>query len=197
MRPEYREDAEALAEEVAGDDKSTDVNVVMEAAADLKSTLELILVPDNLSQERKIRRQIKNYVFFLRAQAYRRLGPMAKGRVALADAERARDAEPLLSWQGQSALLDHALSAFSAAAGSRGGADHDRPEGVCMPDSPLILAESRAAIARMQGHNGTNQVLLAKRKRPVNDQLKKARQRVNWATGTLEWVRKFLCLRRQ
>ena len=58
--------------------------------------------------------------------------------------------------------------------------------------SPEILAETRAAVSRMQSHAGRGQVLAAKRKRPVRDQLKKARQRVNWSTRTLEWVGKFL-----
>ena len=56
----------------------------------------------------------------------------------------------LLSWQGHSALLDHALSAFSAAAGSRGGPEHDRPEGVCTRDSPEIPREAMASISSMQ-----------------------------------------------
>ena len=150
MHPEYRADVEALAEEVAGDDESTAVTVVKEAAADLKSTLELILVPENIAQERQTRRQIKNYVFFLRAAALRRLGPMAHGRVTLADAGAALDGGPLLSWQGQSALLDHALSAFSAAAGSRGGPEHDRRESVCTRDSPEILREAMASMSSMQ-----------------------------------------------
>ena len=117
MHPEYRADVEALAEEVAGDDESTAVDVVKEAAADLKSTLELILVPENIAQERPIRRQIKNYVYFLRRRAYRRLGPMAEGRVVLADGERARDEEPLLSWGGQSVLVVGTLITCSARVG--------------------------------------------------------------------------------
>ena len=174
MHPEYRADVEALAEEVAGDDESTVVNVVTEAAAELKALLELILVPENIARKRQIRTQIKNYVFFLRAAAYRRLGSRAVGRVALADAKRARDAEPLLSCQGQSVLLNHAISVL----GKR-STDHGSPD---------VVDVARAAISRMQSSPGRQQVVREKRKRPVADQLKKTRQRVNWATGKMEWV---------
>ena len=200
--PAYHSDAEALAQEIACDDKYTVINVVMEAAEDLQTTLELFLLPEGMSREaaeaagaeeyfktkRQIRRQIKNYVFFLRARALRRWGPWARGRVALAIAEAARDAEPLLSWQGQSRLLDHALSAFSAASGSRKGAGLTSSEGGCARDCPDIVAAARAAVGRMQSHAGTQQIAAKKRKRPVKDQLKKAKQRLNWSARAMEWV---------
>ena len=54
--------------------------------------------------------------------------------MALADAVRARDAEPLLSWQRQSVLLDHAISVL----GER-STDHGSPE---------VVDVARAAILR-------------------------------------------------
>ena len=174
MHPEYAADVEALAEEVAGDDKNTVVNVVTEAAADLKAALELVLVPENIARERQTRRQIKNYVFFLRTEAYRRLGSMAEGRVVLDDAERARDAEPLLSWQGQAELLSYAVSVLGNRRTNNG--------------SPEIVDGARACILSMQSTRGREQVRREKRKRPVIDQLKKTRQRINWSTGETELV---------
>ena len=186
MRPDYMQDAEALVQEIADDDQSTVVNVVMEAAADLKSTLELWLVPGNLSQSRGIRRQIKNYVFFLRSKALRRLGSRARGWISLDDAEAARDAEPLLSWQGQRILLDQALSAFGPSAGMSRGSDRDSWSGESALDYRQIFDDTKTKVARMQSHAGENQRATKKRKRPMKDQLKKTRQRVNWTTSTVD-----------
>ena len=168
MRPEYKHDAEALAKEIVDDDKSTVVNVVRVAAADLRSNLELWLMPENLSLKRGIQTQIKNYVCFLRANALRRLGSRARGWVSVDDAEAARNAEPLLSWQGQRMLLDKALSAFSSPASSSRRSDR----GSWTEDSALdyrqILTETKTQVARMQTQAGYNQLVSKKRKRSCN-----------------------------
>ena len=51
-----------------------------------------------------------NYILFLRYRALRRLGDSACGHVASSTAQTLREAEPLLSWEGQSQLLKVALT---------------------------------------------------------------------------------------
>ena len=82
-------------------------------------------------------------------------------------------------------------SVFSPASDSGGGADHARPEDARTGGSPESVAETREAISRMQRHAGKKQVLREKNKRPMRNQLKKARQRgYNADMWRLEWTAK-------
>ena len=186
INPEYGWDAEVLDNQVAGDERCKHVNVLKRAAADLRTTLELLLVPRDLARERQIRRQIKNYVFLLRRRALRRLGPWAEGWVSEADAAAARLAEPLLSWQGQSALLQRALSVFDTASRLGGGVPHNDPEDSYTAGSEEGIAATIQSIRNLQPHAGRRQVLRHQEKRAVRLQLKRARQRVDWRSRTMD-----------
>ena len=186
VQPDLSSEADALVQEVADDERYPFVNVVMEAAEGLRTTLELLLLPPNLDQQRKLRQQINNYVFFLRASALRRLGPLANGRVALGAAEMARDAEPLLSERGQLCLQEYACAMLRGSPGPCGARAPSSDASVL--EGHEMAAAAERAVSRMQSHKGVIQVAAKKLKKPIVSRLKRARQRVQWEAHTVEWM---------
>ena len=100
-----------------------------------------------------LRRRVKNYVFFIRANALRRLEGRGQGHD-----------EPLLTPRGQSALLDAALVSLSL------------PQQV---STDVALSRLACRVGRMQGHAGNKQVAAQKKRKPLKDRLEKARHRVD------------------
>ena len=148
-----------------------------DAAEDLKYTLEILLIRYEKASVRRLKRRIKNYVYFLRSSCLRRF------RQAMpCDAEAALKVEPLLTPHGQASLLEAALSAFRAdntVASTTGAASSS---------TPYFPAQLAAQVNQMQGHAGNRQVEAQRVTKPIKEQLKKARQRVDWASSSLQWM---------
>ena len=54
--------------------------------------------------------------------------------------------------------------------------------------TPNSIREIADRVGRMQCHSGNTQSAAQKRRKPLKNQLKKARQRVDWANRTVDWV---------
>ena len=180
--PEYSQDAQMLLHELVTDDMHSPPDLVKEAAADLGYVLELCLLRRGTANVRQLKRKIKNYVFFIRARCLRRLSTSQLQASRTTRMQAALDDEPLLSPEGQSELIRCALAELPCSAVPPTSAA--KPVSNLQPD---VIALS-ATIDAMQGTPGVTQVATKKRHRPLKDQLKKTRQRVNWTENTLQYV---------
>jgi hypothetical protein len=186
LHDEYKDDGKQLLQEIAADDHVRTVDAVRDAAANLQDTLELVLVRKETEDKRSLRRQIKNFAFFLRSDTLRSVAQQncmpqrqAKGQGKGKGKAKGQDkgrVHLLLTQRGQAELMDAALSKFGTAVENKEAA------------APNIADEVAERVSRLQNHPGKAQFAATKRKHPLKDQLKKARQRVNWDQQMVEWV---------
>ena len=103
------------------------------------------------------------------------------GQGVRCDAMATLNAEPLLDPLGQDSLLQEALY------GLQRNNSGDALEGTSASSrrASVVLGEM---VGRMQGHAGNRQVQTRKATKPIKERLKKARQRIDWASYTAEWV---------